>query len=256
MEIQRVSAVVSGGASGLGFATALALADGGADVYALDLDTACDAVDGSSLGSRSVTFLPTDITDASQVASAVAAAGASAYPLRVAVNCAGIGPSQRILGREGVNDPQFFFDVVHVNLFGTYNVMAHAAAVMAEQDALEDGLRGVVINTASVAAFEGQIGQAAYSASKAGVVGMTLPAARDLARAGIRVNTIAPGIVETPMLATVPDEYRAGLADGVPFPKRLGRPDEYASLVLALIAHDYINAETIRMDAGLRMASQ
>lgn len=256
MNVRGAAAVVSGGASGLGLATAVALADEGAQVYALDLPQACDAVDGSSAGARAITFLPTDVRDVRQVAASVAAAGASSDPLRIVVNCAGIGPSKRILGREGPNDPQFFADVVAVNLVGTFNVMAHAAAVIAEQDILDDGLRGVVVNTASVAAFEGQIGQVAYSASKAGVAGMTLPAARDLARSGIRVNTIAPGLVETPMLATVSEEYRAGLAEEVPLPNRLGRPDEYASLVLALIAHDYVNAETIRMDAGLRMTSR
>jgi NAD(P)-dependent dehydrogenase (short-subunit alcohol dehydrogenase family) len=158
------------------------------------------------------------------------------------------------LGKSGVHDLELFERVVRVNLMGSFNVLALAAEKIAAAEPLADGQRGVVINTASVAAFEGQVGQAAYASSKGGILALTLPAARDLAQYGIRVNTIAPGIVETPMLATVSEEFRAGLAAGVPFPNRLARPDEYAQLVVSIVEHDYLNGETIRMDGGLRMA--
>jgi NAD(P)-dependent dehydrogenase (short-subunit alcohol dehydrogenase family) len=202
-----------------------------------------------------VSYVAVDVTDPDQVAAAVAQAVAepAGVPLRTVVNCAGIGPSMRILGKSGPHDLAFFAKVVQVNLIGTFNVLTLAAQEIARTEPLEHGARGVVVNTASVAAFDGQVGQAAYASSKGGVVGLTLPAARDLAQHGIRVNTIAPGIVETPMLATVSDEFRAGLAAGVPFPQRLARPEEYAKLALAVIDHDYLNGETIRMDGALRM---
>jgi NAD(P)-dependent dehydrogenase (short-subunit alcohol dehydrogenase family) len=170
------------------------------------------------------------------------------------VNCAGIGQSTRILGRNGVHDLGLYARIVQVNLIGTFNVLALAAEKMAKTEGDADRQRGVIINTASVAAFEGQIGQTAYASSKAGIVGLTLPAARDLSQYGIRVCAIAPGIVDTPLLATVSAEFRAGLADAVPFPKRLGRPDEFAQLALAIVEHDYLNGEVIRMDGALRMA--
>ena len=182
------------------------------------------------------------------------AEAANSAPLRIAVNCAGIGPSARIVGLAGTHDLDLFKKVVTVNLVGTFTVLALAAEKMTRNDELEHGQRGVVINTASIAAYDAQIGQTAYASSKGGVVSMTLAAARDLAQHGIRVNTIAPGIVETPMLATVSEEYRAGLAAGVPFPQRLARPEEFALLVTQLIAHDYINGEVVRMDGALRMA--
>jgi NAD(P)-dependent dehydrogenase (short-subunit alcohol dehydrogenase family) len=248
MQITDTSAVVTGGASGLGGATAAALAAGGARVFALDLPAAIEKaprVDG-------VTYVATDVTEPDQVQAAVDTAAGSG-PLRTVVNCAGIGPSARILSKKGPHDLALFRKVVEVNLIGTFNVVTLAAQAVAKTDADEHGQRGVVINTASIAAFDGQIGQAAYSASKGGVVGLNLPAARDLASVGIRVVTIAPGIIDTPMLATVSDEFRQALADGIPFPKRLGLPEEYAKLALSIIAQDYLNGEVIRLDGALRM---
>ena len=248
MQLNDTAAIVTGGASGLGHATAVALAKQGVDVYALDLNVDdAPAVDG-------VTYVQTDVTDPAQVQAAVDRAAGSSSPLRIVVNCAGIGPSMRILGKKGPHDLDLYATVVKVNLIGSFNVLTLAAEKIAASDPLADGQRGVVINTASIAAYDGQVGQAAYSSSKGGIVGLTLPAARDLAQYGIRVATIAPGIVETPMLATVSEEFRAGLAAGVPFPQRLGRPEEYAKLALAIIDHDYLNGEVIRMDGALRMA--
>jgi NAD(P)-dependent dehydrogenase (short-subunit alcohol dehydrogenase family) len=249
MQLDNTSAVVTGGASGLGAATAAALVDRGARVFALDLEEAVDRA-GAADG---VKYVATDVTDPEQVTAAVERA-AAAGPLRTVVNCAGIAPSARILGKKGVHDLDLFAAVLKVNLLGTFNVLTLAAEHIAKTDPDEQGQRGVVVNTASIAAYDGQVGQAAYSASKGGIVSLTLPAARDLAQYGIRVCTIAPGIVETPMLATVSEEFRAGLAAGVPFPQRLARPDEYAALALAIIDHDYLNGEVIRMDGALRMA--
>ena len=249
MQLDNTSAIVTGAASGLGAATAAKLAASGARVFGLDLESAI--AEASQIAGLS--YVATDVTNAEQVRAAVAQA-AEAGPLRTAVNCAGIGPSARILGRKGVHDLDLFAKIVTINLVGTFTVTALAAEAIAQTAELEHGQRGVIINTASIAAFDGQIGQVAYAASKGGVVGMTLPAARDLAQFGIRVNTIAPGIIETPMLATVSEEVRATLAAGVPFPHRLGQPGEYAQLVSMLIEHDYLNGETIRMDGALRMA--
>src|SRR6476469_3822996 len=249
MQISDTSAIVTGGASGLGGATAAALAKGGARVFAFDLPVAIEKaprVDG-------ITYVPTDVTDPEQVQTAVDTAAADG-PLRTVVNCAGIGPSARILSKKGPHDLAVFRKVIEVNLIGTFNVVTPAAEQIAKTDPDDNGQRGVVINTASIAAFDGQIGQVAYSASKGGVVGLTLPAARDLASSGIRVLTIAPGIIDTPMLATVSDEFREALAAGIPFPNRLGRPEEYANLALSIIAQDYLNGEVIRLDGALRMA--
>jgi NAD(P)-dependent dehydrogenase (short-subunit alcohol dehydrogenase family) len=249
MQISDTSAIVTGGASGLGGATARALAENGARVFAIDLPAAIESaetVDG-------ITYVAADVTEPDQVQAAVDAA-AAAGPLRTVVNCAGIGPSARILSKKGPHDLALFRKVVEINLIGTFNVVTLAAQAIAKAEADENGQRGVVINTASIAAFDGQIGQVAYAASKGGVVGLTLPAARDLSTSGIRVVTIAPGIIDTPMLATVSDEFRQALADGIPFPKRLGRPEEYASLALSIIAQDYLNGEVIRLDGALRMA--
>lgn len=250
MQLADTSAIVTGGASGLGAATAAALVGHGARVFAFDLPAAIEAAGDAPEG---VTYLPVDVTEASQVADAVATA-AEHGPLRAVVNCAGIGPSARILSRKGVHDLDLYATIIKVNLIGSFNVLALAAEKMAETEPLEHGMRGAVVNTASVAAYEGQVGQAAYASSKGGIVGLNLPAARDLAQYGIRVNTIAPGIVETPMLATVSEEFREALAAGIPFPQRLGRPEEYADLALFLLTHDYLNGEVVRMDGALRMA--
>jgi NAD(P)-dependent dehydrogenase (short-subunit alcohol dehydrogenase family) len=249
MKLDNTAAIVTGGASGLGAATAAALAKNGAKVFAFDLPASIEnapSVDG-------VEYVAVDVTDEEQVRAGVAQAAGSGVPLRTVVNCAGIGPSMRILGKKGVHDLAFYNKVVQVNLVGTFNVLALASEEIAKTDADEQGQRGVIVNTASIAAHDGQVGQAAYASSKGGIVGLTLPAARDLAQYGIRVMTIAPGIVETPMLATVSEEFRAGLAAGVPFPQRLGKPEEYAQLALAIVEHDYLNGEVIRMDGALRM---
>ena len=249
MQLANTTAVVTGGASGLGAATARALAAKGAQVYAVDLPASVEqgaVVDG-------VTYVGADVTEADDVREAIAATTGSGAPLRTVVSCAGVGPSARILGRNGVHDLALYATVVKVNLVGTFHVLALAAEQIAQTEPDEEGQRGVIVNTASIAAYDGQVGQATYASSKSGVVGLTLPAARDLAQYGIRVCTIAPGVVETPMLATVPEERRASLAAGVPFPQRLARPDEYAALALAIIGHDYLNGEVIRMDGALRM---
>ena len=250
MKLDNPAAIVTGGASGLGAATAQALAKQGAKVFAFDLPASIEDApprDG-------VEYVAVDVTDEHQVRAGVARAAGSGVPLRTVVNCAGIGPSMRILGKKGVHDLAFYAKVVQVNLVGSFNVLSLASEEIAKTEGDEFGQRGVIINTASIAAYDGQVGQAAYASSKGGIVGLTLPAARDLAQYGIRVMTIAPGIVETPMLATVSDEFRAGLAAGVPFPQRLGRPEEYAKLALAIIENDYLNGDVIRMDGALRMA--
>jgi NAD(P)-dependent dehydrogenase (short-subunit alcohol dehydrogenase family) len=250
MRIRDCAAVVTGGASGLGAATAAVLAAKGATVFGVDLPAAVEAAaqpDG-------VTLLPADVTDEDQVRTAVARAAGTDLSLRIVVSCAGIGPASRVLTQSGPHDLAMFRRVVDVNLVGTFNVLRLGAEAVARTSADASGQRGVIVNTASIAAYDGQIGQVAYAASKAGVVGLTLSAARDLASFGIRVCTIAPGIIDTPMLAGVNDDFRATLAAGVPFPKRLGRPEEFASLVATVVEHDYLNGEVIRMDGALRMA--
>lgn len=253
MEIKGSAVIVTGAASGLGAATARRLADAGATVFGLDLAQSIEKVGGNV--PEGVSLLPTDVTSEKDVTDAINVIGESGTPLRIAVNCAGVGWAGRILSKQGPHDLELFRTVITVNLLGTFNVMRLAADAISKTEAVDDnGQRGVIINTASVAAFEGQIGQIAYTASKAGVHGMTICAARDLARAGIRVNTIAPGTIDTPMLAGVTDEYRKNLEDGIPFPARLGSPDEYAQLAQMIVEHDYLNGETIRMDGALRMA--
>jgi NAD(P)-dependent dehydrogenase (short-subunit alcohol dehydrogenase family) len=241
---------VTGGASGLGAATARKLAGNGARVVIADLQAGAGQEIADDIGGR---YLQTDVTITEQVQAAVQLAE-DLGDLRVLINCAGIGSATRTLNREG--EPmalERFSTILAINLIGTFNAIRLAAAAMARTDPLASGQRGVIINTASVAAFDGQIGQAAYSASKGGIVGMTLPIARDLAVVGIRVNTIAPGIIDTPLLAGLPEPARESLAAQVLFPKRLGHPDEYAELAYHLIRNDYLNAGTIRMDGGIRM---
>jgi NAD(P)-dependent dehydrogenase (short-subunit alcohol dehydrogenase family) len=250
MKLSGSVALVTGAASGLGAATARRLAEGGAKVVVVDRDETKGAELAQQIGG---TFAKADVTDAAQVEAAVAAASALG-PLRVAVSCAGVGWASRTLDKTGKpHDLELFRTVIGVNLVGTFNVLRLAAAAIAKTDPLEHGARGIIVNTASVAAFDGQIGQIAYAASKAGVAGMTLPAARDLAPVGIRVVTIAPGIFDTPMLGALPEDKRAALAADVVFPKRLGNPAEYGALVAAIVENGYLNGETIRLDGSLRM---
>ncbi|WP_282845620.1 SDR family NAD(P)-dependent oxidoreductase [Microbacterium oxydans] len=250
MQISGQGALITGGASGLGLATARRLVAAGAHVTIIDLASSKGAEVADELGGL---FVAADVTNAEEVQSAVAAAQ-SAAPLRVVVNCAGIAPPAKVLDREG--HPAVLADferVIRINLVGTFNVISQASAVIAKNE-LHDEERGVIVNTASVAAFDGQIGQPAYSASKGGVHAMTLPVARELARYGIRVCTIAPGIMETPMLMGLPQAAQDSLGQQVPFPSRLGRPDEYAALVQQIVENGYLNGETIRLDGAIRMA--
>jgi NAD(P)-dependent dehydrogenase (short-subunit alcohol dehydrogenase family) len=250
MKLNGTVALVTGGASGLGAATVRRLVEGGAKVMIVDRDEVRGQALASELGAA---FSKADVTEPAQIEAAVAAAG-QLGPLRIAVSCAGVGFAARTLDRTGKpHDLDAFKAVVGVNLIGTFNVLRLAAAAISRAEPLEHGERGVIINTASVAAFDGQIGQLAYAASKGGVAAMTLPAARDLAPAGIRVVTIAPGIFDTPMLGTLPEDRRAALATDVVFPKRLGDPAEYGALVAAIVETGYLNAETIRLDGGIRM---
>jgi NAD(P)-dependent dehydrogenase (short-subunit alcohol dehydrogenase family) len=253
MNISGSAAIVTGGASGLGAATAKALVERGAIVTLIDLNMEAGEAKMAELG-KGTRFVQADVTDPDAVAEAISLAGGDA-PLRIAVNCAGIAIGARTIDREGkAASLDAFATVIRVNLIGTYNVASQAAAAMVRNDTLEHDERGAIVNTASVAAYEGQIGQTAYSASKGGVVGMTLPMARDLSAVGIRVNCIAPGIIDTPLLAGLDDEMRRALASNVPFPKRLGTPEDFASLAVELISNGYMNGETVRMDGALRMA--
>ena len=251
MNLEGQAAIVSGGASGLGRATAVALAASGVEVAILDInqDAAIDAA--REAGGFAIAC---DVTDAASVEAAFVAARERHGPARIAVNCAGVGTAGRIVGRDGPLPLEAFRHVIEVNLIGSFNVMRLAAAEMSTLDPLADGERGIIVSTASVAAYEGQIGQAAYSASKGGIVSLTLPAARELARYGVRVVAIAPGIFETPMLQGLPQNVRESLAASVPFPPRLGRPEEYAALLLHLCRNPMINGEVVRLDGALRMA--
>ncbi|MDN5751034.1 MAG: SDR family NAD(P)-dependent oxidoreductase [Pseudonocardia sp.] len=251
MQVRGSVALVTGGASGLGLATAERLTADGAEVLLVDLPSSAGVAAAEKLGSGA-TFVAADVRDPEQVGAAVAAA-AERGPLRIAVNCAGIGDPARTLSRGGPLELERFARVVEINLIGTFNVIRLAAEAMARTEVV-DGERGVVVNTASVAAFDGQIGQASYSASKGGIVGMTLPIARDLAGSLIRVMTIAPGMFATPILRGLSDEARASLEAQVPHPSRLGDPDEYAALVAHVVANPMLNGETIRLDGAIRMA--
>ena len=244
MEIPGRTFLVTGGGSGLGLATARVLAGAGASVVAADL---------GGEPAAGIRFVETDVTHEESVGAAVEAALESG-PLHGVVNCAGVAIAEKVVGRDGPHSLDSFTKVIQVNLVGTFNVIRLAAAAMVGNEPDEEGGRGVVVNTASVAAFDGQIGQAAYAASKGGVASMTLPLAREFARSGIRVVTIAPGLFDTPMMAGLPEEARASLGAQVPFPSRLGRPEEYAALVRHIVENDLLNGEVIRLDGAIRMA--
>lgn len=249
MKINAMAALVTGGGSGLGEATARALAAGGAKVALLDrADSSRVAKDIGALA------IACDVSDEASVEAAIAQAAAAHGEARILVNCAGIASGMKTIGKDGPHPLDLFRKVLEVNLLGTFNVIRLFAARCAALGPLEGGERGVIVSTASVAAFDGQIGQAAYAASKAGIAGMTLPIARDLARSGIRACTIAPGIFETPMLKGLPQEAQDSLGLQVPFPPRLGRPSEYAALALHIIENQMLNGETIRLDGAIRMA--
>ncbi|HET7880575.1 MAG TPA: SDR family NAD(P)-dependent oxidoreductase [Acetobacteraceae bacterium] len=250
MRLDGQAAIVTGGGSGLGAATARRLAHAGCRVAVLDVNEA--AATASAAGSGGI-GIACDVADAASAEAAVARSREAHGPARLLVNCAGVGTAGRIVGRDGPLPLAAFERVIRVNLIGSFNLLRLAAADMTTLDALDDGERGVIINTASIAAYEGQVGQAAYAASKAGVVGMTLPAAREFARVGIRVVTIAPGLFHTPMVEGLPAEVQQSLAAGIPFPQRLGMPEEYAALVEHIAGNRFLNGETIRLDGALRM---
>jgi NAD(P)-dependent dehydrogenase (short-subunit alcohol dehydrogenase family) len=246
MQLEGRTFLVAGGGSGLGAATARMLADGGANVIVADLK-------GEAKGSNT-RFVETDVTDEESVRGTIGEVLDEFGGLHGAINCAGVASAEKVLGRKGPHSLESFSRVVRINLVGTFNVVRLAAEAMANNEPTEDGERGVIVNTASVAAFDGQIGQVAYAASKGGVVAMTLPVARELAQHGIRVVAIAPGIFDTPMMAGLPEAARESLGKQVPFPSRLGRPEEYAALVRHIIENEMLNGEVIRLDGAIRMA--
>jgi NAD(P)-dependent dehydrogenase (short-subunit alcohol dehydrogenase family) len=252
VEIAGKSALVAGGASGLGEATARTLIAAGATVTIADLNAEKGEALAAELGSGA-TFVQADVTDVAAVSAAVERATAHDGGLRISVCCAGIGWAERVAHKGGPHNLEFFSNVIKVNLIGSFNVLRFAAAAMSENEPDAEGERGVCVNTASIAAYDGQIGQIAYAASKGGIVGMTLPAARDMASRGVRVVTIAPGLFDTPLLAALPEEARTALGEGIPFPSRLGRPEEYGRLVTQIVANPMLNGETIRLDGALRM---
>ncbi len=253
MQINGQAAIVTGGASGMGADTARHLAKLGAKVTVLDMNEAAVKQVAQEIGGLG---LVCDVSDAASAERAFAEARAAHGPARIAVNCAGVAPAQRIVGRDGPMPLDNFRRVIEINLIGTFNILRLAAADMGTLDLLECGERGVIINTASVAAYEGQVGQAAYASSKGGVVALTICAARDLARSAIRVMTIAPGLIGTPMLLNMPQEVQDSLAASVPFPKRFGRPEEYARLVQHILENEMLNGDVIRLDGAIRMAPQ
>jgi 3-hydroxyacyl-CoA dehydrogenase / 3-hydroxy-2-methylbutyryl-CoA dehydrogenase len=252
MRTDGQGALVAGGASGLGEATVRRLHDGGAHVVIADVNEEKGSALADELG-EDAKFVQTDVTDEAQVEAAVAAAAEHEGGLRIGVCCAGVGWPEKIAGKRGPHQLQPFETVVRINLIGTFNVLRFAANAMLANEPADTGERGVCVNTASAAAFDGQIGQVAYAASKGGVVSLTLPAARDLASAGIRVVTIAPGLFDTPLLGALPQEKRDELGRQVPFPQRLGRPDEFAALVVDIVENAMLNGEVIRLDGALRM---
>ncbi len=253
MKTDQVKAIVTGGVSGLGFATARRLVDDGARVVMLDINDEKGAEAVSQLGDAS-SYINTDVRSEDSVSQAVADAAERMGGLNVAVNCAGVIGAARTLGRDGPMPLEFFSNTIQINLVGSFNVAKAAAAVMQGNEPTEQNERGVIINTASVAAYEGQIGQAAYSASKGGIVGMTLPIARELARFGIRMCSIAPGIFWTPMVDGMKPEIQESLSASIPYPSRLGRPEEYADTCCYIINNNYVNGTTIRVDGAVRMA--
>jgi 3-hydroxyacyl-CoA dehydrogenase / 3-hydroxy-2-methylbutyryl-CoA dehydrogenase len=250
MKTEGAGALVAGGASGLGAATSRWLAGAGAEVTIADLNAEKGEALAAEIGAG---FVAADVTDPEAVQAAVERASGAPEGLRISVCCAGIGWAERLARSRGPHGLEYFSNVVKVNLIGTFNVLRLAAAAMVGNEPDEEGERGVCVNTASIAAFDGQIGQVAYSASKGGIVGMTLPAARDMASKGVRVMTIAPGLFDTPLLAALPEAAREALGAGVPFPPRLGRPEEYALTVGQIVANPMLNGETIRLDGALRM---
>jgi NAD(P)-dependent dehydrogenase (short-subunit alcohol dehydrogenase family) len=253
MQIAGNSALVTGGASGLGGATARRLAEAGAAVVIADLNKEAGTALATELGEKAQ-FVETNVTSEESMRQAVEVAASQPGGLRILVNCAGIGVAERVLGKQGPHPLDLFNKVIQVNLIGVFNALRLGAAAMSQNEPNEEGERGVIISTASVAAFEGQIGQIAYSASKGGIVGMVLPAARELARYGIRVMAIAPGIFDTPLLAGLPEPARVSLGQQVPFPPRLGRPEEFAALVQDIAENVMLNGDTIRLDGGIRMS--
>lgn len=256
MQIQNKVFLITGGGSGLGAATAKLLVSAGAKVVLADINAEAGAAQAAELGEANARFICTDVCSEADAKAAVQLALDAFGALHGLANCAGVAPAEKVIGRNGVHGLESFARTININLIGTFNMLRLAAEAMAQNQPDAGGERGIIINTASVAAFDGQIGQAAYSASKSAVVGMTLPIARELARSGIRVMTIAPGIFETPMMAAMPQEVRDSLGASVPFPPRLGRPDEYAALARHIIENSMLNGEVIRLDGAIRMAAK
>ena len=250
MNMMGLGAIVTGGGSGLGEASAVRLANAGAKVAIIDMNAAAAERVAARIGGLA---LPGDVTDEATMIAALEQAQAAHGPCRALVNCAGIGVAKRVVGRDGPMPLAEFTRVIHVNLIGTFNMMRLAGAQMSKAEPLEDGERGVIISTASVAAFEGQIGQAAYAASKGGITALTLPVAREFAAFGIRVLTIAPGLFHTPLLSALPEEAQKSLGDSIPYPRRLGAPEEFASLVAHMVENRFLNGEVVRLDGALRL---
>jgi NAD(P)-dependent dehydrogenase (short-subunit alcohol dehydrogenase family) len=255
MKIKNNTFLVTGGASGLGMGTAKMIVENGGNAVLLDINHEAGEKAKSELGKNAL-FVKTDVSSEGEVLNAIDAAIQRFDGINGVANCAGIGPAMRVVGKNGPHGLDFFSKVININLIGTFNVLRLATNIMQNNEPNEDGERGIIINTASVAAFDGQIGQAAYSASKGGIVAMTLPIARELARMGIRVMSIAPGIFETPLLASMPDDIRESLGKQVPFPPRLGQPAEYANLVKHIIENQMLNGEVIRLDGAIRMGAK